>query len=198
MDSVFGPVDGVTGIADDTFTYGKSKRDHDNHLINVLETARKNNVKFNPDKFQCKVPEASFFEMKWTAEGLRVDENKVQSIVNMEPPKDVKELQSFLGMIKYLNRFSPILAHTSQPIHNLAKKDVPFQWQSEQQLAFQQIKEVISKAPVLAYYDPEKENIFQSDASMHGLGCLLLQDGKPVCYASRFLTEQGSYGLESQ
>ena len=192
MDSVFGPVDGVTDIADDTFTYGKSKRDHDNHLINVLETARKNNVKFNPDNFQFKVPEASFFGMKWTAEALRVDENKVQSIVTMEPPKDVKELQSLLGMINYLNRFSPILAQTSQPIRNLAKKDVPFQWQSEQQLPFQQIKEVISKAPVLAYYDPEKENIIQSDASMHGLGCVLLQEGKPVCYASRSLTEAES------
>ena len=92
---VFGSVDGVTGIADDTFTFGKSERDHDNHLINILETARKNSVKLNPDKFQFKVPEASFFGKKWTAEGLKVDKNKAQSIVNMEPPKDVKELQSF-------------------------------------------------------------------------------------------------------
>ena len=73
----------------------------------------------------------------------------------MEPPKDIRELQSFLGMISYLNRF----AQTSQPIRNLIKKDVAFQWQSEQQIAFQQIKEVVSKAPVLSYYGPEKENI---------------------------------------
>ena len=76
----------MTGIADDTFTFGKGESDHEDHLINVLDTARENNIRFNHDKFEFKVPEASFFGMKWTAKGLKVDNSKVQSIVNMEPP----------------------------------------------------------------------------------------------------------------
>ena len=189
MDAIFGPLEGVTGIADDTFTFGTSEKDHDDHLLNVLETARKNNVRFNPDKFQFKVSEASFFGLKWTPEGLKPDENKVRSIVDMQPPNDVKELQSFLGMVNYLNRFSPILAQASEPIRNLNKQGVPYQWQPEQQQAFEQIKDIISKAPVLAFYDVNKENVIQSDASLKGLVCVLLQDGKPVCYASRSLSE---------
>lgn len=54
--------------------------------------ARRNNIRFNPEKFQFKVAEASFFGMKWTPNGLKVDDKKIQAIVNMEPPKDIKEL----------------------------------------------------------------------------------------------------------
>ena len=55
MDKVFGRLDGLRGIADDTLVYGKSKAEHDQHIINVLDTARENNKRFNPDEFQFKV-----------------------------------------------------------------------------------------------------------------------------------------------
>ena len=109
MDALFDPVIEMTRIEDDTFTFRKGESDHENHLVNVLDAAWKNNIRFNPDKFQFKVPEPSFFGMKWRAEGFKVDNSKVQSMVNIEPAKDVKSLQSFLGMVNYLNQFSPIL-----------------------------------------------------------------------------------------
>ena len=62
----------------------------------------------------------------------------------------------------------------------------------EHEIALQQIKQTISSAPVLTFYDPEKENLIQADASLKGLGCVLLQDGKPVHYASRSLTDTES------
>ncbi|KAK3741169.1 hypothetical protein QZH41_002994 [Actinostola sp. cb2023] len=167
MDYIFGDLGGVSGIADDTFIFGDSETKHDNHILNVLDLARQNNIRFNPDKFQFKVAEASFFGLKWTPEGLKVDEKKVQAIVNMQPPKDLKGIQSFMGMINYLNRFSPVLAQIAEPIRNLMKKDAPFLWQAEQEKAFQQIKGTISKSPLLPYYDPEKESVIQSDARMH-------------------------------
>ena len=68
------------------------------------------------------------------------------------------------------------------------KKDTPFVWQPEHHRAFQSLKQIITEAPVLAYYDPEKDNVIQSDASLKGIGCVLMQDGKPVCYASRSLS----------
>ena len=65
-------------------------------------------------------------------------------------------------------------------------------WQAEHQKAFKSLKQVITWAPVLAYYNPEKDNIIQSDGSLQGIGSVLMQDGRPVCYASRSLTETES------
>ena len=69
------------------------------------------------------------------------------------------------------------------------KKEVPFVWQEEHQKAFQNLKQVITEVQVLAYYDSEKDNLIQSAASLKGIGCVLIQDGRPVCYASRSSTE---------
>ena len=68
MDSTFSQIQGLSGIADDTFIFGQSEADHDRHILNTLDTARANNVKFNPDKFQFKIKETSFFGFTWTAE----------------------------------------------------------------------------------------------------------------------------------
>ena len=65
-------------------------------------------------------------------------------------------------------------------------------WQAEHQKAFKSLKQVITWAPVLAYYNPEKDNIIQSDGSLQGIGCVLMQDGRPVCYASHSITETES------
>ena len=129
--------------------------------------------------FQFKVEETSFFGLTWTSQGLKPDDKKVKCIVDMQPPQNLTELQSFMGMINYLNRFSPVISQISDPLRQLMKKKVPFVWEPEQQKAFQELKQAITEAPVLAYYDPNKENVIQSDASMKGLGCVLLQDGRP-------------------
>ena len=141
--------------------------------LNVPGTARENNVRFNPDKFQFKVNEASF-GLTWIPEGIRPDENKIKANCNMPPPKNLAELQSFMGMVNYLNRFSPIIARTSEPVRQLMKKETPFMWQAEHQKAFENLKQVITEAPVWAYYDPEKDNFIQSDSSLQGIECVLM------------------------
>ena len=84
MDMVFGKLEGLSGIADDTFVYGIGEAEHDQRILNVLDTARENNVRFNPDKFSVQ------------GEGIRPDENKIKAIHNMPPPKNLTELQSFM------------------------------------------------------------------------------------------------------
>ena len=122
MDIVFGKLEGLSGIVADTFVYGIGEAQHDQHILNILDTARENNVRFNPDKFQFKVNKASFFRLTWTPEGFRPDKNKIKAVRNMPPPKNLADLQSFMGMINYLNRFSPIIAQTSEPVRQLMKK----------------------------------------------------------------------------
>ena len=144
MDKVFGRLEGLSGIAEDTFVYGIGEAQHDQHILNILDTARENNVRFNPDKFQFKVNKASFFRLTWTPEGFRPDKNKIKAVRNMPPPKNLADLQSFMGMINYLNRFSPIIAQTSEPVRQLMKIETPFMCQAEHQKAFESLKEVIT------------------------------------------------------
>lgn len=80
----------------------------------------------------------------------------------MSSPQTLGVLQTFMGMVNYLNRFSPIVAETSQPLRQLMKKDTLFVWQPEQLRAFQNVQRIITDAPVLAYYDPERDNMIQS------------------------------------
>ena len=194
MDNVFGNLDGLSGIANDTFVYFKNEAERDRHILNVLDTARENNIRFNPDKFQFKVHQTSFFGFTWTPDGLRADDHKMKAVRDMPSPQNVAELQTFMRMVNYLNRFSPIMAETpwSQPLRQLMKKDTPFVWQPEHHRAFQSLKQIITEAPVLAYYDPEKDNVIQSDASLKGIGYVLMPDGKPVCYANRSLSDTES------
>ena len=92
-------------------------------------------------------------------------------------------------MVNYLKRFSPVLTELAEPLRRLQKQDTIWAWESEQQQAFKKIKTALITLPVLAYFDKGKDHIIQTDASKTGLGAVLLQEGQPVVYASRALTE---------
>ena len=107
----------------------------------------------------------------------------------MPPPSSKKEVQSFIGMINYLTKFLPRLTELSEPIRELIKEKVPFNWGPEHQESFNMLKKELVRAPVLTYYNPQKETVLQTDASTKGLGACLLQDEKPIYFASKALTE---------
>ena len=93
-----------------------------------------------------------------------------------------KEVQSFIGMVNYLTKFSPWLTELSEPIRELIKEKVPFNWGPEHQESFDMLKKELVRAPVLAYYNPNKETILQMDAITKGLGTCLLQEDKPIYF----------------
>ena len=189
VDRVLRNVSNTTGIADDVLCYGDCEATHDATVIVLLETARANSLAFNAKKFVFKSKDCPFFGGNLTPSGYKVDPGKVRAVTEMKPPQNLQELQSYLGLVNYLNRFSPTLAELTAPLRVLCKKDTLFAWESAQQEAFEAIKKEITKAPVLAYFDKSRSSIIQSDASKKGLGAVILQDGKPVVYASRSLTE---------
>ena len=99
---IFLNVPGVTGIADDMIIYEKTDKEHDENLLNFLEVCWKNNLTLKPDKMQFRLPKVSFFGHTWS-EGLAADPKKIKVVKKMEIPPDVEMMQSFLGLINYLN-----------------------------------------------------------------------------------------------
>ena len=178
---------GVACIADDILVYGKSESDHDN-LRNLLEVCDKSNIKLNHDKSVFKTTEVEFLGHLVTSEGLKPDVKKVKAILGMENPTDVDGVRWLQGMVTYLAKFLPKLSTVMEPIRRLTKQDVEFKWSEEQDKAMEEIKKLVTTAPILAYYNPKKELVIQCDASSTGLGAVILQDGKPLGYASRALS----------
>ena len=107
----------------------------------------------------------------------------------MPRPRDKAEVRRLLGMINYLGKFVPQLSNVSEQLRNLKKEGVKFIWSKVHEDAFNKLKEMISQPPVLQYYDLDEQLVLETDASEYGLGAVLLQNGRPVAFASRTLTQ---------
>lgn len=124
-----------------------------------------------------------------TADGLKPDPGKIDAVRNMPKPKDVKAVRRLCGFVNYLAKFLPRLSEVLEPIQQLTRKEVPWQWQHEHDAAFEKVKDLVTQAPLLKYYSPTEELTVQCDASEKGLGAALMQNGQPIAFASRGLTE---------
>ena len=154
LDGIFLDIPGVTGIADNMVIYGRSDLEHDKHLINFLEVCRKNTLTLNPDKMQFRLPQVSFFGHQWSAKGLSPDPKKIAAVKMMNLPQDVETMRSFLGLVNYLNRFSPHLTELSEPLREICRQDTEFELSESVCVAFSRTKEEISKNVTLPYFNP--------------------------------------------
>ena len=107
LDEIFQNVQVVIGIADDMIIYGKSGDEHDIHFLNFLSIVRKNNLRLNTSKLQFQLEEVSFFGHNWNSKGILPVPKKIQAIKQMVFPPDKESMQRFLGMVNFLNRYSP-------------------------------------------------------------------------------------------
>ena len=118
----------------------------------------------------------------------------------MELPQDMEKMRSFLGLVNYFNRFSPHLAELSEPLRQICGQNVEFELTESVCVAFLRTKEEISKNITLPYFNPNSSTTLQTDAFKKGLGTVLLQNSKPVMFASRALTgsERNYQNLERE
>ncbi|XP_044757048.1 uncharacterized protein K02A2.6-like [Coccinella septempunctata] len=186
---IFGNVldDGI--YIDDLIISGSTEEEHDEKLQKVLEIAKKYGITFNKDKFQYKKLELKILGFIISEKGIKVDPQRTEAIEKMKIPTNKKELLRFLGIIKYLGKFCPNLSAVSAPLRQLTFENVLFQWEPTHTETVNKIKNLIIQAPTLAHFDVNKEVIIQCDASMDGFGACLMQDGKPVAFASRTLSD---------
>jgi hypothetical protein len=117
--------------------------------------------------------------------GISVDPSKVQEVMDWKAPTTVHEVRSFLGLAGYYPRFILDFSKIAKPMTSLLQKDHKFTWIEECEAAFRNLRELLTTTPVLAQPDIEKPFEVFCDASKNGLGCVLIQDGKVIAYASR-------------
>jgi len=184
----FSDIPGIVCIADDVIIYGRDLAEHDKRLHKFLHRCSEVGIKLNKEKYEVVKKSVTFMGHTISSAGLESDPQKVAAITAMPRPENVEDLRRFGGIVNYLARFVPNLASVMHPLHNLLKKDVTWMWSTAQENAFQEIKTLIATAPVLAIYDPTKELTVENDACEYGIGSALLQDGRPVAFASRTLS----------
>ena len=177
---------------DDFLVWGKSKEEHDQRLHAVLKHCEEINLTLNKDKCQLGVSEVTYIGHILNAKGVQPDPEKVKAIQNMPAPQDKKGVERVLGTVNCLAKFIPNMSTITKPIRDLLKTDVVFQWDMEQTEAFKSVKEILSTEPVLAFYNVKKPVLITCDASQSGLGTVLLQEDRPIAYASRVLTDAES------
>jgi hypothetical protein len=177
----------VVVFIDDILIYSETAEEHEEHLRIVLEKLRQQKLyaKFSKCKFWME--KVAFLGHVLSAEGIAVDPSKVESITKWEQPLNVTDVRSFLGMAGYYRRFIENFSKITKLMTELLKNNTKFEWSEACEKSFQELKKRLTTIPVLTLPDIKKDFVVYCDASKRGLGCVLMQDGKVVGYASRQL-----------
>ena len=186
-------IEGVLCHMDDILVYGATEEQHDIRLQQTLEAIKQSGLTLNKEKCQFKVKAVEFLGHLVTDKGISAAEDKVKAIIEMDAPKNAKELKRLLGMADYMRKFNPEMAEVEAPMRKLLKKKNEWCWNHEQEQAFKDLKTVLTTFPTLVKFDLDRQHRVTADASKSALGAALLQkEGEgwfPVSYASRTLSE---------
>ena len=118
--------------------------------------------------------EVSFLGHIVSKEGIWVDPKKIEVVVEWKPPRNVTEVRNFLGLAGYYRRFVKGFSMIAAPMKRLLQKNVKYEWSEKCQRSFEKIKEFLTEAPMLTHPTCCKEYVIYSDASLNGLGSVLM------------------------
>ncbi|KAM3386145.1 hypothetical protein ACQJBY_009661 [Aegilops geniculata] len=172
MNFIFNPYTNefVLVYLDDILVFSKNKKDHAKHLRLVLDKLREYQFYAKFSKCEFWLDEVLYLGHIISAKGIAVNPEKVSSVLNWEPPQNVKQLRSFLGLASYCRRFVENFSKIAKPLSNLLQKHVKYVWSPECDVAFNTLKEKLVTAPVLTPPDESKPYEVFCDASLQGLG----------------------------
>jgi hypothetical protein len=189
MNSVFMPEleKFVVVFIDDILIYSKNEEEHARHLQIMLTHLREHQLYAKFSKCAFWLEEIQFLGHVLFANGIAVDPSKVKDILEWKPPTTVHQVRSFLGLAGYYRRFILDFSKLVKPITSLLKNDKKFNSSSKCNEAFEQLKVLLITAPILVQPDIQKPFDVYCDASGSGLGCVLMQEGRVIAYASRQL-----------
>ncbi|KAK3085057.1 hypothetical protein FSP39_023610 [Pinctada imbricata] len=200
-------IPGARNISDDIVIFGSNREQHDSAPCKVLQRLSDSGLTWNAKKCIFRTNKISFFGVVFGEEGISPDPAKVKAVRDFSRPQNVKDLRSFLGLTNYCSRFIQNYSAICQPLRELTYKGQSWEWNEHCDNAFATLKDNLCGDTVIAYYDPEQPVTVQVDASPIGLGAILIQSEKAVCYASRALTpvesrysqtERGSHDINKE
>ena len=194
MESLLGNIPGVVVYIDDILITGKADEEHLVALEEVLERLQKAGLRLKKPKCVFMAASVQYLGHRIDAQGLHPKPEKVEAVKNAPRPKNVMELNTYLGLLSYYTKFLPNLSAVLAPLYQLLSADVSWHWGREQSQAFQKSKDLLLSSQVLVHFDPNLEIVLACDASDYGLGAVLshcLPDGseKPVAFVSRTLSD---------
>ena len=175
----------VIVFIDDILIYSSSEEEHEYHLRLVLQRLREHQLYAKFSKCEFWLPQVAFLGHIVGKDGILVDPSKIEAVKNWPRPASVSEVRSFLGLASYYRRFVEGFSKIAVPLTELTRKSMRFSWSDRCEASFQELKQRLITAPVLSLPTENGKFVVYCDASKMGLGCVLMQEGKVIAYASR-------------
>jgi hypothetical protein len=178
---------------DDILIFGKTIEELDSQTKIVLQKLRENDLYLKPKKCEFEKTKIEYLGMIIEQGKISMDKTKLNGIREWPVPTTVKQVRSFLGFGNFYRRFIRKFSELAQPLNNLLKKDTPFEWTPNCQMAFETLKTRFTEEPVLMMPDQSKPFQIESDASKYATGAVLTQmdvngDRHPVAFISKTLS----------
>jgi len=158
---------------DDILVVTDTEKGHDELVDKVIRRLEENDLFVKPEKCKWKVREVEFLGVVIGPKGIEMQKEKVEGVLNWLAPRNVKEVQKFLGLANYYMRFIKDFARIAAPLHVLVRKEQKWKWEKEQEEVFEKLKAVFTTEPVLAILDIDKEIRIEVDASDYVTGGVL-------------------------
>lgn len=195
--------DFVLVFLDDILIYSKTLEEHEVHVRKVLERLRKSKLFAKESKCEFFRTEVEFLGHHVGRDGVRMMEDKIKAVGEWPAPKNARDVRAFLGTAGYYRKFIRDFSRIAAPLTELTKGSVKFDWASQHQTAFTELKTAMQTAPVLALPDPKLPYVVHTDASGFAVGAVLMQDqGKglqPIAFLSKkMLDAETRYPVHEQ
>ncbi|GJX32730.1 putative nucleotidyltransferase, ribonuclease H [Tanacetum coccineum] len=177
----------VIVFIDDILIYSRNEKEHEEHLKTILELLKKEELYAKFSKCEFWINTVKFLGHVINSSGIHVDPTKIEAVKNWASPTTPSEIRQFLGLAGYYRRFIEGFSKIAKPMTELTQKNQKFNWGEEQETAFQLLKQKLCAAPILALPEGSDDFVVYCDASIKGLGAVLMQRMKVIAYASRQL-----------
>ena len=173
---------------DDILVFSKTQEEHLEHLRKVFEILRENKLFAKLTKCRFAKSELEYLGHAVGKDGIKVDPRKIETVTTWARPNDVSQLRSFLGLSNYFRRFFQGYSTLVAPLTHLTRKDVKYIWTEQCQESFEGVKYALTHVHVLSLLIFGERFEVICDASLLGIGVVLLQKDRPIAFESRKLT----------
>ena len=187
MECLLQEIDDVDVYIDGIGVFSLDWTSHISVIDKVLTILQESGFTVNPTKCKWAIQETDFLGYWLTPHGIAPYKHKVQAILQMQPPKNIKQLQSFFHLVIFYHNMWSWRSHVLAPLIDLTGSK-SFIWTSTHHEAFNAMKAMVAKDLMLAYPEHNKPFTIETNTSDYQLGVVIKQDGRPVSYYSQKLT----------